>query len=106
MSRYTPVARGVARGDRLAQAIHSRFDDDERRRKAAIDEADPDTDQILALLDRIPNPDRKVPVPRRTLRLMAGGARPATGQGLPRRTRGDPLAGLERKAYSQRPTDK
>jgi len=37
LSRYTPVARGVARGDRLAQAIHSRFDDDERRRKAAID---------------------------------------------------------------------
>jgi hypothetical protein len=36
LSRYTPV-RGVARGDRLAQAIHSRFDDDERRRKAAID---------------------------------------------------------------------
>jgi hypothetical protein len=34
--RYTPVARGVARGDRLAQAIHSRFDDDERRRKARV----------------------------------------------------------------------
>jgi hypothetical protein len=31
LSRYTPVARGVARGDRLAQAIHSRFDDDELR---------------------------------------------------------------------------
>jgi hypothetical protein len=34
--RYTPVARGVARGDRLAQPIHSRFDDDERRRKARV----------------------------------------------------------------------
>lgn len=28
-------------------------------------------------LDGIPNPNRKVPVPRRTLRLLAGGARPA-----------------------------
>jgi hypothetical protein len=34
--RYTPVARGVVRGDRLAQAIHSRCDDDERRRKARV----------------------------------------------------------------------
>ena len=30
-----------------------------------------------AFLDQIPNLDRKVPVPRRTLRLLAGGARPA-----------------------------
>ena len=30
-----------------------------------------------AYINRIPNPDRKVPVPRRTLRLLAGGARPA-----------------------------
>ena len=30
-----------------------------------------------AFLDQIPNRERKVPVPRRTLRLLAGGARPA-----------------------------
>ena len=30
-----------------------------------------------AFLDQIPNMERKVPVPRRTLRLLAGGARPA-----------------------------
>jgi len=30
-----------------------------------------------AILDGIPNANRKVPVPRRTLRLIAGGARPA-----------------------------
>ena len=30
-----------------------------------------------AFLDEIPNPERKVPVPRRTLRLLVGGARPA-----------------------------
>ena len=46
----------------------------------------PDAPDVLALeryaglqafLDKIPNPDRKIPVPRRTLRLLAGGARPA-----------------------------
>jgi hypothetical protein len=33
--------------------------------------------EFRAFLDRIPNPNRKVPVPRRILRLLAGGARPA-----------------------------
>jgi hypothetical protein len=46
-ARYTPVARGVARGDRLAQAIHSRFDDDERRRKALTLSALNDLDEAL-----------------------------------------------------------
>ena len=36
-----------------------------------------DTDEFRAFLDQIPNSERKVPVPRRTLRLLAGGARPA-----------------------------
>jgi hypothetical protein len=36
-----------------------------------------DPDDFRAFLNRIPNPNRKVPVPRRTLRLLAGGARPA-----------------------------
>jgi hypothetical protein len=34
-------------------------------------------DNFGAFLNRIPNLDRKVPVPRRILRLLAGGARPA-----------------------------
>ena len=36
-----------------------------------------DTDDFGAFLGQIPNPERKVPVPRRILRLLAGGARPA-----------------------------
>ena len=35
------------------------------------------TSSFQAFLDGIPNPNRKLPVPRRTLRLIAGGARPA-----------------------------
>jgi hypothetical protein len=37
----------------------------------------PDRDAFERFLDGIPNHDRLVPVPRRTLRLLAGGARPA-----------------------------
>ena len=36
-----------------------------------------DPSEFQAFLDRVPNRDRKVPVPRRILRLLAGGARPA-----------------------------
>jgi hypothetical protein len=36
-----------------------------------------DRPEFRTFLDRIPNPNRKVPVPRRILRLLAGGARPA-----------------------------
>jgi hypothetical protein len=37
----------------------------------------PDRAAFARFLDRIPNYGRRVPVPRRTLRLLAGGARPA-----------------------------
>src|SRR5205085_422562 len=37
----------------------------------------PDRDAFGRFLDRIPNHRRRVPVPRRILRLLAGGARPA-----------------------------
>ena len=36
-----------------------------------------DADDFATFLDQIPNSDRKLPVPRRILRLLAGGARPA-----------------------------
>ena len=36
-----------------------------------------DADDFATFLDQVPNADRKIPVPRRILRLLAGGARPA-----------------------------
>jgi hypothetical protein len=38
--------------NRLAQAIHSRFDDDERRRKAAIDATRSELEALFGRLDR------------------------------------------------------
>src|SRR5215510_4526959 len=39
--------------------------------------AGPGGDGFRRVFDQIPNHDRKVPVPRRILRLLAGGCRPA-----------------------------